>query len=113
MIGFFSERRLAPCLLKGGRRKELFMNKRLWWFGYGAAVGLTSLTLSLAAVPNKGRITDDTAIYQNLSEIRAMRERDLNFDQDLARLNNMEARYREKLPLAGPMKRISQRKYKR
>lgn len=93
--------------------------KKLKLFGSGLLVGLTTLSIALASVPRAGRVTDDTAIYQKLSEIRVAKEADLNFDGDLARLRQLEGRYDEKLPrlasdprLAGPMNRIAQQKYK-
>jgi hypothetical protein len=82
-------------------------------------LGLTGLSIALGSVPTGGRVTDDTAIYQNLSEIRVARQADLNFDGDIARLSALEGNYREKLPslaqnprLRGPIQRISQQKYK-
>ena len=90
--------------------------KRMW-FACGVVLGLTSLSVAMGSVP--GRVTDDTAIYQNLSEIQVPKAAQINFDQDIAQLSKMEARYRENLPslasnpkLAGPMKRISSQKYK-
>lgn len=69
---------------------------------------------AIGAVPEKGRVLDDTVIYQNLSEIRAAKEKDLNFDHDIARLNGIESQYREKLPsvsqhprVKAPMERVS------
>lgn len=96
------------------------MNKTNLLMGkIGLSLALGSFVLSsiaVASVPTRGRVTDDTAIYQNLSEIRVARERELNFDSDIARLSALEGRYRERLPLAGalsgPMKRISQQKYR-
>lgn len=96
-------------------------NPRFRWFGYGAVMGLTSLSLSFAlgSVPTRGRVTDDTAIYQNLSEIRVAKQGRLDFDSDINRLSALEGRYRENLPtlssspaLNGPMKRVSQQKYR-
>ena len=86
--------------------------KKLHWFGYGALFGLTSLTVALASVPSRNHVTDDTAIYQNLSDIRVARQGKLDFDADIKRLSQLEPGYREKLPaLRGPMQRISQQKY--
>ena len=93
-----------------------------WAFGWGpqddigAVFGLTALTVAFGSVPKSGRVTDDTAIYQNLSEIKIPKERAANFDADIERLNSLEGRYREKLPsmarLHSPMKRVSGQKYK-
>ena len=87
----------------------------------GTMLGLTSLSIALGAVPSGGkvmRVTDDTAIYQRLSEIKVPREGRLNFDGDIERLSSLEPRYKEKLPslardprVAGPMKRISSQTY--
>jgi hypothetical protein len=82
--------------------------------------GLTSLSVALGAVPSsKTIVTDDTALYQRLSEIKAPREGRPNFDGDIERLARLEPAYREKLPklsrdprLQGPMKRISSQRYR-
>lgn len=93
--------------------------KKLTLFTSGLLVGLTTLSLGIASVPKQGRITDDTAIYQKLSEIRVSREIEQNFDSDVSRLSKLESRYVEKLPalaknprVASPMKRISAQKYR-
>ncbi len=82
----------------------------------GAALGLV-VTVQ-ASVPPLGKVTDDTAIHQNLSEITAPKTGRLNFDEDIQRLDKLEGRYRERLPaladrpgIAAPMKRISAQKY--
>ncbi|OFZ55039.1 MAG: hypothetical protein A2428_14450 [Bdellovibrionales bacterium RIFOXYC1_FULL_54_43] len=89
-------------------------------FSCGAMIGLTTLSVAMGSVPGRraNKITDDTAIYQSLSEIRVPRQGRINFDQDIARLSNIESGYRENLPalakrpaLQGPMKRIAQQKY--
>lgn len=90
------------------------------WFVSGVMTGLASLSVALGAVPTRRSvITDDTALYQKLSEIRAARQAKPDFDADIAHLANLESRYREKLPklardprVAGPMKRISQQRYR-
>jgi hypothetical protein len=43
--------------------------KQLLWFSGGALCGLAMLSISKASVA-PSQVTDDTAIYQNLSEIR-------------------------------------------
>lgn len=68
---------------------------RRLWFGTGAVVGVTLISLSSASV-QKNQVTDDTALYQGLSEIRAARERDLNFDGDIQNLARLEDQFREK-----------------
>lgn len=66
------------------------------WFSSGAICGLSVLSLSFASVPTPGRVTDDTVIYENLSEIRAAKTQDLNFDRDLDHLSDLESQYRGK-----------------
>lgn len=88
----------------------------------GVVVGLTALSIAFGAVPSKvvpSTVTDDTALYQNLSEIRVKRESAQHYDADINRLASMESRYRENLPtlaesakLKGAMQRVSQMKYK-
>lgn len=87
-------------------------------FGFGALLGVTMLSIALASVPRKGMVTDDTAMYQKLSEIHVAKEASPNFDSDIARLSALEPRYQERLPLAkqqriaGPMNRISKKPYR-
>lgn len=94
---------------------RLKRNRKL--FAYGAAIGLIMLSIALASVPRGSRITDDTALYQRVSEIRVPPEKAPNFDSDIARLSQAEPRYRERLApakdprIAGPLRRISRRKY--
>ena len=71
--------------------------KQLLWFSGGALCGLAMLSISKASVA-PSQVTDDTAIYQNLSEISVEKERAPNFDSDISHLSQMEARYRDKLP---------------
>lgn len=90
--------------------------KRMW-FGCGLGLGVATLSIALGSVPGRGRVTDDTVIYENLSEIRVPKQGDLNFDTDIARLASIEGRYRENLPtLRAPhqaaMKRIAEQKYR-
>ena len=93
---------------------------KLIWIGCAVVIGLTSLSIAMGAVPTgRSVVTDDTAIYQRLSEIKVARESKPNFDGDIARLNGLEPAYRERLPsiakdprLAGPMKRISSQQYR-
>jgi hypothetical protein len=90
------------------------------WFVSGLCAGLTALSLSMGAVPKKGAITDDTALYQNLSEIRLPKEKKPSFEGDIARLSALEAHYRERnLPilarhpeLKGPVERVQKRPYR-
>jgi hypothetical protein len=94
---------------------------RFWYLSCAFMFCLSSLSIALGSVPRSGQVTDDTAIYQNLSEIRVAREADLNFDGDIERLASVEANYRESLPkpsaarkgrIAKPMSRIGGQKYK-
>lgn len=95
------------------------MKNQLSWLAVVAvAVGGFTISSTFASVPSKGRITDDTAIYQNLSEVRVARQGELSFDNDINHLTSLQARYRENLPslherVSGPMKRVSAQKYKR
>jgi len=64
----------------------------------GVVFGLTSFPVAMGSVPKHSRVTDDTAIYQRLSEIRVPKQGALSFDNDIARLMAMESRYKENLP---------------
>lgn len=93
---------------------------KLFWIACAVATTLTSLSVAMGAVPtSRSVVTDDTALYQKLSEIKVAREGRPNFDADIARLAAIEPAYREKLPalsrdprLQGPMKRISSQQYR-
>lgn len=92
---------------------------KLRQIGLGGLLGLTTLSAQ-GAIPIQGRITDDTAIYQNLSEIQVARQAELSFDSDIHRLAALEPQYRERLQslsehprLRKPMHRIMKRKYQR
>lgn len=95
------------------------MQKLMWFFG-GLVIGLTALSITRASVPSvRNRITDDTAIYQRLSEIRVRKEAKIDFDADINRLAQLEGRYQEKLPslsqhprLKAPLKRVANEKYR-
>ena len=90
------------------------------WIACGSIIVLTSLSAALGAVPSsRSVVTDDTALYQRLSDIKVSRELRPNFDGDIARLSGLEPAYREKLPsvardprVGGPMKRISSQQYR-
>jgi hypothetical protein len=98
---------------------------KFFWFFSGAFCGLMTLSIAMGSTPSKRpgtsaiagtRVTDDTALYQNLSEIRVPRQGKLNFDADIDQLARLESRYGEQLPAAGarlraPMKRIAEKKY--
>ena len=70
-------------------------------YGLGLVLGLGGLSLCFASI--NGKITDDRRLYENLTEIRAQKQRDLNFDGDFAALHAAEARFQEKnLPRPRP-----------
>ncbi len=81
--------------------KNLWNEMRGWWVGCGAAFGFTLLSVALGSVPSPSRVTQDAKLYENLSEIRAQKIRDLNFDGDVERLSRLESRYKERLPRLG------------
>lgn len=92
---------------------ELKHYKKWWLFFLGTLIGATILSIAFGSVPKKGQITDDSAIYQNLSDIRVPKAPKIDFDADIARLNQMEDRYKEKLPsLKAPMERVAKQKYR-
>ena len=98
------------------------LKQNLFWFFGGAVVSVTALSLSYGAptpagIPGPGQVTDDTALYQHLSELQIKRELNPNFDQDLDHLSKLEGHYRERLPslgarVRGPMDRISRTHYR-
>lgn len=80
----------------------------------GTLVGgaLSHKNMAGANVPASGLgvgspVTDDTALYQNLSEIRIKREVVPSFDSDLRSLKALESRYRGR-----PMRRILAQPYR-
>jgi hypothetical protein len=96
------------------------MKRYKWQSGtVGGALAVTAIvglmSSAFGSVPH--HVTNDTALYQNLSEIRAGKTRDVNFDQDIARLASSENHYRERLPVSSrervqvPMSRIAKQRY--
>lgn len=87
----------------------------------GGMVGLVAgsaivATFAQGSVPSHSRITDDTALYQSLSEIKVPKEPPLRVSDEIKKLSAMENHYKESLPLgsraiAHPMKRIQNKKY--
>lgn len=63
------------------------------WFVCGMIMGLTGLTIAKGAVPIRGRVSDDTALYQNLSEIRVSKTHGLSTESEIAKLASLEHRY--------------------
>src|SRR3989442_726979 len=80
------------------------------WFSGGLLSGLATLSIARGSVPMKSHVTDDTALYQKLSDIRAQRVKELTFDPGVSELaaKESQARFKESLPA---IHRISQRKY--
>lgn len=80
----------------------------------GAAFVLTLISPALGSIPRN--VTNDTALYQNLSEIQAHKTRDLNFDSDVNRLASLEWQYKENLPnqprVRSALSRIQKSKYR-
>ena len=75
---------------------------------------LAGLSASVASVPHTSQITNDTAIYQNLHEIRISKEKSLDFDGDIERLSAQEKSHRRALPVrvSAPMERVMKSSYK-
>lgn len=67
----------------------------------------------LANVPKSTSISDDTAVYNNIQEIRVKKEKSLDFDSDIERLSAQEKSHRRALPLrvAAPMDRVMKTSY--
>ena len=91
------------------------------WFFCGLLAGLTALSITKASVPTRSQLTDDTAIYQRVSEIRVKKELQVDFDSSLNALHAKEkkSQYHEKLPtlsdsprLKGPVERVSRQRYR-
>jgi hypothetical protein len=71
--------------------------KQLVWFTSGALCGLAMLSICKASnAPVPSAVTDDTAIYQNLSEIQIHKESAPNFDSDISNLSKLEGRYQDR-----------------
>ena len=94
------------------------MQKTVWFLG-GMLSGLTALTITRASVPVTGNVTDDTALYQRLSEIHVKKEAKIDFDSDINNLAQVENRYQERLPsitqqrrLKKPIHRVAQQNYR-
>jgi hypothetical protein len=85
--------------------------KKVAWFVGGVLTGLTCLSFAKASIP-AGRLTDETAIYQRVSEIHVKKEAKIDLDSEVRALDSRESQFREELPLRGAAKRISQQKYR-
>jgi hypothetical protein len=77
------------------------LNELTWFLG-GALVGFTALTLASASVPKRSLITNDTVLYQNLSEIRVKRTEAITADSEIARLAHLERNYQTGLVPKAP-----------
>jgi hypothetical protein len=84
--------------------------KKVAWFVGGVLTGLTCLSFAKASIP-AGRLTDDTAIYQRVSEIRVKKEAKIDLDSDIRVLESRESQFSENLPIKKAAKRINEQKY--
>lgn len=66
-------------------------------FMVGAMAGGLLVSLALANVPQGVQVTDDSELYEQLTEIRVPKQGNLNFDGDIARLAALEGRYPERV----------------
>ncbi len=103
-----------------GQREEnarsTIMKNAIWFLG-GITVGLSMLTFAKGAVRPHSEVRNDTALYQNLSEIRVKRVAEIRSDDEIARLAQLERRYTgsslHEHPRVKPvLERISNRKQK-
>jgi hypothetical protein len=79
-----------------------------------AIAAVAGVPAVLANVPRSSEIANDTAIYQNLHEIKVTHAKSLSFDGDIARLSAQEKSHREALPLriSAPMERVMTTPYR-
>jgi hypothetical protein len=78
-----------------------------------ALIAVASAPVVVASVPRSNQITNDTAIYQNLHEIRLAKIKSLDFDSDISRLSAQEKRHRDAVPMrvSAPMDRVLKTPY--
>lgn len=78
-----------------------------------ALVAVASAPVVVASVPRSNQVTNDTAIYQNLHEIRFAKIKSLDFDSDISRLSAQEKRHRDAVPMrvSAPMERVMKTPY--
>lgn len=80
-----------------------------------ATIGsVTFITGVVAGIPKSSEIANDTALYQNLSEVKVQKVTAVSFDNDLKRLSAIEKQHHENLPVKqklmdGPLKGIVKR----
>ena len=93
------------------------------WFKWTLASLLAlSSAAAVASVPRALKaksVRSDSALIQEVSEIRVSPRKELDFDQDIERLAQVEKRYKERLPilsrrakLLSPMGRIQSTVYR-
>ena len=72
---------------------------------------IAGLPAVVASVPKS---KNDSALYQNLQELRITKESGIDFDQDIERLSAQEKSHRRALPLrvSAPMERVMKSPYK-
>jgi hypothetical protein len=108
--------RRAPLIAVGFDEGAHMLHVNRWlWVGLGGAGFVASIIApAFASIPR--HVTNDTALYQNLSEIRAQKTRDLNFDADVGRLASLEWQYKENLAgrsrMNSALSRIQKAKYR-
>ena len=102
------------------------MAKHTGMFAIAAGALILNLGLNLntpfsrmpSSLPSSLRssVSDDTLLYQQLSEINVPKSGPISFDRDIQKLAAIAPRYRENLPaadlrLSAPMKRVAVQKY--
>lgn len=90
------------------------MLKRKQWLLL-ALLTVAGLPAVLASVPRAQDFQQNTAIYQNLHEIRVQKIKSLDFDRDIDRLTAQEKKHRAHLPLSltSVMDRVEKTKYRK
>lgn len=89
----------------------MLKRKQIMFFAWITVAGVPMV---LASVPRAKDVSNDTAIYQNLHEIRVEKIRSLDFDNDIQKLSAQEKAHREAIPLrlSAPMKRVQSTPYR-
>lgn len=83
--------------------------------GFGAVIAMTASMVAHGAVPAQvpTQVIDDTALYENLSEIDVRKEAEIDFDEDLRKLERVEYAFYEDLAsksIQSKRKRVQARK---
>lgn len=75
---------------------------------------LVGAPVVMASVPRGNEIANDTAIYQNLHELKIQKVKNISFDGDIKSLSAQEKSHHESLStrLSGPMSRIQKTPYR-